>query len=57
MFGCPFCGRLCDIDIRDNLNHDKHECSSGHQMRAIKGIKLEVSENGKKKNYASIMRC
>ena len=57
MFGCPFCGRLCDIDIRDNLNHGKHECSSGHQMRAIKGIKLEVRENGKTKNYASIMRC
>ena len=54
---CPACKRICDVDHhldkaspvgRDN---NRHRCQSGHQIRAMGGIRYESS------NEASLMWC
>ncbi|CAF1241505.1 unnamed protein product [Didymodactylos carnosus] len=53
---CPCCQRPCDIDhtlIKSNAGDEdnRHCCQTGHQLRAMAGIKFEVS------NEASLFQC
>jgi hypothetical protein len=38
---CPCCGRLCDIDMKQIDVHSIHKCNTGHQIRAIIGMRVE----------------
>jgi hypothetical protein len=44
---CPCCKRNCDVDMEIDPNHTKHKCLYGHQMRAIRGFRIESYENNK----------
>jgi hypothetical protein len=35
----------------------KHKCFSGHQLRALQGISIEIKEGNKATNYGSVHRC
>ncbi|CAF3979690.1 unnamed protein product [Rotaria magnacalcarata] len=53
---CPCCQRPCDVDhtlIKSNAGDEdnRHCCQTGHQLRAMAGIKFEVS------NEASLFQC
>jgi hypothetical protein len=54
---CPCCGRLCDIDMKQIDVHTIHKCNTGHQIRAIIGMRVESYEDGDKHFYASVLRC
>ncbi|CAD8143479.1 unnamed protein product [Paramecium octaurelia] len=43
---CPFCGRKCDQDV---LKKHRHKCSTGHQIRSMKGILID--------NKLSLLTC
>ena len=38
---CPFCYKICG---EEDLNHKYHQCTYGHQIRAIGGVKLNNNE-------------
>ena len=45
---CPCCGRMCDVEhfmVRSEIGSEtnKHRCLRGHQFRAMKGFKMENS--------------
>ncbi|CAF3963734.1 unnamed protein product [Rotaria sordida] len=53
---CPCCQRPCDVDhtlIKSNAGDEdnRHCCQTGHQLRAMAGIKFEIS------NEASLFQC
>ncbi|CAF0875790.1 unnamed protein product [Adineta steineri] len=53
---CPCCDRPCDVDhslIKSNAGDEdnRHSCQTGHQLRAMAGIKFEVT------NEASLFQC
>ncbi|CAF1130118.1 unnamed protein product [Didymodactylos carnosus] len=53
---CPCCERPCDVDhsaIKSNPGdeNNRHACQTGHQLRAMAGIKFEIS------NEASLFQC
>ncbi|CAF0919988.1 unnamed protein product [Didymodactylos carnosus] len=54
---CPCCLRPCDADHSSEKlstsgdDDNKHSCSTGHQLRAFSGIKIEVL------NEASLYQC
>ncbi|CAD8058260.1 unnamed protein product [Paramecium sonneborni] len=43
---CPFCGRKCDQNV---LKKHRHKCSTGHQIRSMKGILID--------NKLSLLTC
>ncbi|CAF1401568.1 unnamed protein product [Rotaria sordida] len=53
---CPCCQRPCDVDhtlIKSNAGDEdnRHCCQTGHQLRAMAGVKFEIS------NEASLFQC
>ncbi|CAF3876452.1 unnamed protein product [Rotaria sp. Silwood1] len=53
---CPCCQRPCDVDhtkiISNSGDEDnRHACQTGHQLRAMAGMKFEIS------NEASLFQC
>ncbi|CAF1627969.1 unnamed protein product, partial [Didymodactylos carnosus] len=53
---CSCCGRQCDADhtistTAEGSEHNKHSCQTGHQLRAMGGIKYEIT------NAAPLSMC